>query len=152
VDEHAEALADAVERVLPAWVERSVCSLVTAYRGALDAETIRAAREAGERARREVGAELRALLSLDVDAQRTNPLSVLRGAVRYPTDVLRQLGIPEVVRDAFAERAFPHDVYDLSPASWRDVDESLHDLGIVWGAAKAQQHLRRRRAEGRLDP
>jgi hypothetical protein len=151
VDEYAEALTEAVEKALPGWVERSVRGLLIAYRGAADADTMAAARAAGELARTEVGAELRALLSLDVDEQRRNPLAVLRGAVRYPTAVLRAAGVPEVVREEFAERTFPEDVYDLSPATWKDIDESVHDVGIIWGAWKAQQHLQRRRAEGKLD-
>ena len=89
--------------------------------------------------------EVRHLLSLDVDAQRTNPLSVVRSAVRYPTEVLRSAGVPPVRRDEFAERAFPDDIYDLSPASFADVDPSLHEPGVVWGAAKAHIHLTRHR-------
>lgn len=151
-DRYAEELAAAVERALPRWVEREVRRLMTAFRGGIDADTLAAARAAGVQARDEVGARLRALLCTDIDEQRTNPLAVLRGAVRYPTEVLRAAGVPPVVRDEWDERAFPDDVYGLSPAGWKDVDESLHEPGLVWGAWKAQQHLRRRRAEGRLEP
>jgi hypothetical protein len=87
---------------------------------------------------------------MDVDDQRTNPLTILRRAVSYPTAVLRDSGVPEVVRDDFRERAFPADVYDLSPATWGDVDESLQEPGLIWGAWKAKTVLERRRAEGRL--
>ena len=105
-----------------------------------------AARDAGERARVEVGAAVRALLETDVDAQRTNPLSLLRDAVRYPTMVLQSAGVPAVAsRDDFAARAFPEDVYDLAPATWSDVDPALQDPGITWGAWKAYVHLSRRR-------
>jgi hypothetical protein len=89
---------------------------------------------------------VRALLASDIDAQRTNPLSLLRGAVRYPTAVLRDAGVaPTGQRDEFAVRAFPDDVYDLAPATWTDVDESLQEPGIAWGAWKAYTHLSRRR-------
>ena len=108
-----------------------------------------AARAAGTRARADVGARLRALFAEDIDAQRTNPLAVLRGAVRYPTAVLEAAGVPPVVRDEFAERAFPADVYDLAPATWRDIDDSLYEPGLVWSAWKAKTFLDRRRAEGR---
>ena len=74
---------------------------------------------------------------------------MLRGAVRYPTAVLEAAGVPPVVRDEFAERAFPADVYDLAPATWRDLDESVHEPGLVWGAWKAKTFLDRRRQEGR---
>jgi hypothetical protein len=107
---------------------------------------MRAAAEAGARARAEVGPRVRRLLALDIDEQRTNPLSLLRDAVRYPTDVLRAAGVPAVEgRDDFAVRAFPDDVYDLAPATWADVDPSLQDPGITWGAWKAYTHLSRRR-------
>ena len=51
-------------------------------------------------------------------------------------------------RDEFAERTFPDDVYDLSPASFADVDPALHEPGLMWGAAKAHVILHRRRSEG----
>jgi hypothetical protein len=91
---------------------------------------------------------VRLVLEADIDDQRTNPLAVLRRAVRYPTDVLRAAGVPEVVRDAFAEAHEPDDVYDLSPASFADIDPALHEPGLVWGAAKAHVHLHRRREDG----
>ena len=70
---------------------------------------------------------------------------VLRAAVRYPTAVLRRAGVPPVVRDEFRERAFPEDSYDLAPAGWKDVDESLHEPGIIWGAWKAKTVMDRHR-------
>jgi hypothetical protein len=48
-----------------------------------------------------------------------------------------------VERDPFAERAFPDDLYDLSPASFADVDPELAEVAITWGAAKAFVHKRR---------
>ena len=141
----ADALVDAVEAALPSWVERAVASRA----GLVDAELRAAAADAGTRAAADVGAELRTLLADDVDQQRANPLAVLRQAVRYPTEVLAAAGVPPVARDEFAERAFPSDVYDLSPATWSDIDPSLHERGIVWGAAKAHVVLARRRREGK---
>jgi hypothetical protein len=122
-----------------------------AWSGTFPADVLASAQAAGDAAAAQVGDEVAALLAMDVDAQRTNPLAVLRGAVRFPSGVLRDAGVPEVVRDGFAERSFPDDVYDLSPATWRDFGEDVHDAGIVWGAWKAQTVLRRRRAEGKLD-
>ncbi|MEO7555966.1 MAG: hypothetical protein ABIV94_05100, partial [Acidimicrobiales bacterium] len=74
---------------------------------------------------------------------------LLRRAVRYPTAVLAAAGVPPVVRDAFAERAFPDDDYGLTPATFADVDPALHEPGLAWGAAKAHVHLSRRRTEAR---
>jgi hypothetical protein len=136
VQSHATALADAVVDALPGWVERSVAS-----RGGPDLAD--AAREAGRRAAEEVGAQVRALVEADIDEQRTTPLSLLRGAVRYPTDVLRAAGVPPVDRDPIQARLLPDDIYDLSPATFADVDPALAEPGMIWGAAKAMEHRRR---------
>jgi hypothetical protein len=146
---HAAALAEGIERALPGWVVRSVVGLADAWRPGLGSTLVGPAAEAGEAAARDVGPEVRALLSLDVDAQATGPLAVLRTAVRYPTEVLEAAGVPHVVRDEFAERAFPDDAYGLAPAAFADLDPGLHEAGLVWGAAKAHVVLARRRAEGR---
>jgi hypothetical protein len=149
VDEYAAALAEAVDEVLPSWVERSVTRLELAWRGDVPPDVAAAAAAAGQEARREIGARLRRLLETDIDEQWTGPLDVLRAAVAYPTAVLQAAGVPAVKRDEFAEHAFPDDLYDLTPATWSDVDERLHEPGLVWGAWKAKQFLDRRRAEGR---
>lgn len=144
--QHGQELADVVEQVIEGWVLRCVATRWSQFHGVdlppqLTAEATRVATVA----RREVGAELRSLLAADLDAQRSGPLSVLRGAVRFPTAVLRAAGVAPVVRDAFAERAFPADDYDLSPAAFSDLDPALHDPGLRWGAAKAYAALHRRR-------
>lgn len=144
----AGALADAVEQVLPGWVERSVERLAVAYHGELAADVRDAASDAGRRAAAEVGGRVRALLRQDVEDQRANPLAVLRGAVRYPAAVLRGAGVPPVVRSEWDERAFPDDDYGLVPATWADIDPALHEPGLVWSAAKAHTVLVRRRREG----
>lgn len=143
VEEQARALADGVEEAVPGWVVRSVERLVVAYRGRADPAVTAAARAAGERARADVGARVRALLEADVDEQRTTPLSILREAVRYPAEVLRRAGVPPVERDEFAEARFPDDDYDLTPATFADVDPGLAEPGLAWGAAKAWTHRRR---------
>ncbi len=134
-------LAAAVDRVLPGWVVRSV----RRFRDDLDVE----AAAAGEEARLEIGARMRRLLETDLDQQRSNPLAVLRTATRYPTQVLFAAGVPGVMREPFAVQAFPEDVYNLSPATWSDIDPALPDYGIAWSAWKAHEFLRRRRAEGK---
>jgi hypothetical protein len=106
-------------------------------------EVLEAARDAGRRAAVEVGADVRALVEADIDDQRTTPLSLLRAAVRYPTEVLQAAGVPPVERDAVQERLLPGDVYDLSPATFADVDPTLAEPGMLWGAAKALAHRRR---------
>jgi hypothetical protein len=143
---HARALADATEAAIPRWVRRSVERVIGNARAAALAERV----DLAARAARDDGApRVRELLLTDVDAQRTGPLQILRSLVRYPTEVLRAAGAAPVPRDEFSRESFPDDDYDLAPASFADVDPSLHDLGIVWGAAKAHVVLARRRREGR---
>jgi len=136
---YARDLADAIELVLATWVVRCVQRRLDP----VPADVLAAAHAAGRRARDDVLPDVRALLEADIDEQRTTPLAILRGAVRYPTAVLREAGVPEVRRDEFAVPAFPDDVYDLAPATFDDVDPSLHEPGLVWGAAKAHVHLQR---------
>ena len=102
-----------------------------------------AAADAGQRAADEVGEAVRRLLERDVDDQGTTPLSLLRGAVRYPSAVLEDAGVPPVGRDEVQEALFPEDRYDLAPATFADVDPSLAEPGLVWGAAKAFAHRQR---------
>jgi hypothetical protein len=147
---YATALADGVEAALPAWVEASVRRVWGgASVRALPADVAAAARAAGQAAVADVVPDLRALLALDVDEQRTNPLSIVRRATRHPTAVLHEAGVAPVDRDAEAVRQFPDDAYDLTPMAFADLDPDLQDLGITWGAAKAHVHLAKRRAEGR---
>jgi len=128
-------LADAVEAALPGWV----AACVAARAQGLEDE----ARAAGERAVVDVLPGLRALLAADVDEQRTTPLALLRGVVRYPTEVLRAAGVPPVPRDAFAAERFPDDPYDLTPASFADFGPEVGEAGLAWGAAKAWEHKQR---------
>jgi hypothetical protein len=145
----ATGLADGIQRVLGPWVVRNVERIMEAWQGTCPEEIQQAAAAAAVRATDEVMPAVRALLATDVDEQRGNPLALLRPAVRYPTGVLRAAGVPGVVRDAEAERQFPDDDYDLTPASFAEIDRSLHEPGMAWGAAKAHVVLQRRRAEGR---
>ena len=142
LEEHAVALADAIDDVLPGWVERCVRSRLTT----VPRHVAAAAKEAGERARAEVGGAVRELLLRDVDDQRGNPLALLRAAVRYPTEVLLAAGATVVERDKFSRERFPNDDYDLTPANWSDIHPSLNELGITWGAAKAFEHKRRHKS------
>ncbi len=145
---YAAALADGVVQALPGWVERSVAERHAAWSGSVPPAVAAAAHDAGRRAAADVGGRVRALLARDVDDQPTGPLALLRGAVRHPTDVLRAAGVPPRPRDEVARRLHPDDDYDLAPAAFADLDPSLHEPGITWGAAKAHVVLARRRREG----
>jgi hypothetical protein len=140
-----EALAEAIEAAVPSWVERRVRDLLVAYAGRADAVAVERARAAGRRAAAELGPELRRLLGMDVDRQRANPLALVRRAVSYPTEVLAAAGVPPVVRDDYDEAHFPDDVYGLTPWTFTDLDPSLRDVALVWGAAKARASMVRHR-------
>jgi hypothetical protein len=142
---YADDLVVAVDAAIAGWVERSVRAVLAAQGLALDAAGSERLATASGAARDEGTARLRQLLAQDIDEQRTNPLSVLRALVRHPTGVLQAAGARPVARDEFAQRNFPDDVYDLTPAAFADVDPSLHEPGLLWGAAKAHVHLARRR-------
>lgn len=141
--EYARALAEGIEAALEAWVVRCVERLVVAWSGSFSEKIAAASHVVGATAAAEVGAELRRLLATDIDDQWTTPLDLVRSAVRYPTALLVELGVPPVERDEFSVLRFPRDVYALTPASFADLDPSLAETGIVWGAAKAFEHKRR---------
>ena len=87
-DELSAAVGPAVER----WVRRSIDALLVAAAVDRTAAMADAIERAAVDARAHVAAELAEFLALDVDDQRTNPLAVLRSAVRFPTEVLREAG------------------------------------------------------------
>lgn len=143
---YAEALADGIESALAPWVERLVVDRWSAWSGVEPDEGVRSsARSAGVEAAAVIVPRVRALLALDIDEQRTGPLDIVRAAVPWPTAALASLGVPVPERDEFAVRMFPDDVYDLMPASFAELDQTLLEAGIAWGAAKAHIHLARRR-------
>jgi hypothetical protein len=141
---YGSVLADRIEEALPRWVAASVARIMTAWAGTVPPSVADAASAAGIEAAREVGPRVRALLAADIDEQHSTPLATVRAlAVRHPTSVLQAAGVPPVSRDEAAETLFPDDIYDLVPASFADLDPSLVDAGLRWGAAKAFEHKRR---------
>jgi len=146
---YADELADGIDAALPGWVEAQVRRIMLAWSGGFPDDVRAEAGRAGIAARDELGPRVRALLALDIDEQRSNPMTILRTAAAYPTAVLRSVGVPPVQRDSSAEAQFPDDDYDLVPTRFADLDPALHEPGLHWGAAKAHVHLQRRRAEGR---
>lgn len=146
VEEAATLLADGVIAALPGWVERCVAS--GCERAGVTARELGApARAAGLQCAAEIGPPLRDLLATDVDEQQSTPLSVLRSAVRFPTQVLADGGVRAPDRDDFDASRFPDDPYGLTPASFADIDPALGPIGIAWGAAKAFEVLQRRRSQ-----
>lgn len=135
-------LVEAAVAALPGWVERSVVGrLPPALDDARSADLMILVETAGAAAadegRRGLEDAVRREPGIDHGPA---PLQVLRSLVSHPTAVLRSLEIPEPERAPFDRQAFPDDVYDLSPATWADIDPALHEPGIAWGAATAYLH------------
>lgn len=144
-------LITAIERVIEEWLLRVAVDRCRDHHGEVSDEFVGVATAAAREGARRTIDRLHSALEVDVDAQRVNPLQILREAVRFPSEVLRQANVPPSERDEFDERINPDDIYGIAPAHWNDIDESLTEPGIVWGAAKAGTVLQRRRAEGKLD-
>ena len=144
-------LIGAIEKVVERWLLRVAVDLYRAHCGDVSPEFLESATTAAREGGRWTVERLRSTLDVDVDAQRVNPLQTLREAVRFPSEALRAAGVPPIVRDEYDERINPDDIYGIAPAHWNDIDESLTEPGIIWGAAKASTVLQRRRAEGKLD-
>ena len=137
LDGYAVDLATGVAAAIGPWVRNSIARIADQWQTGLSAQLTDAAQAAAEAATAAVAPAVHQLLAQDVELQRSNPLAIVRRAVRYPTEVLADAGVPPVVRDAFAVETFPDDLYDLTPGSFTDLDESLGETGIAWGAAKA---------------
>jgi hypothetical protein len=104
-------------------------------RARLDADAI----AAGEIAAARVVRQLESFFATPPAEQTTTPLSIVRSATREVTAVLDAAGIPPVERDEFAERIFPDDRYDVTPATLSDLgDDDLGPLQLAWGLAKAK--------------
>lgn len=145
--EPPELLLATAQRVVAPWLRRITTD--AARRGGVDVDALAGLDAMVDRTATRTLDELADLLGRDVDDQQTNPLSVLRAAVDGPTELLLAHGVPARPADPFLVERFPDDVYGLGPAAWADIDDELHEPGIVWGAWKAMTVLRRRREEGR---
>lgn len=139
---HALNLVTSIEGVVGDWIRWSIADR------APELATSASADHAVSEGAAALSSELRSLLSQDIAEQTEGPLQVLRRGVRFATTVLAEANTPHTPRDNFAQRAFPDDVYNLAPASFGEVHPSLHEPGLIWGAAKAHVHLRRRREAG----
>jgi hypothetical protein len=131
-----------VARTMPEWVVTKIAFIADAWgrldddaRARLDADAV----AAGDAATARVVTALRDLFATPPMEQRTTPLEIVRTATREVTSVLSASGIPPVERDEFVVRAFPDDLYDVTPATLADLgDEDLGPLQLAWGLAKAK--------------
>jgi len=136
-------LGAAIEASLDAWVNRLLDEhLAGSGQPAIESEALSMV---VAETRAEVTPELRRIFAADVDDGAGNPLAALRDGVGPMTRALIARQCPRPERDPFHQSAFPNDPYGLGPASFADIDPSLHEPGLRWGAARAHVHLRRRR-------
>lgn len=81
---------------------------------------------------------LEELLSRPFSEQHRGPLELFQAAMSFPTAALASAGVEPRRRDSVAASALPGDVYDLAPASSRDLGDEVWALHLSWGAAKAR--------------
>lgn len=136
-------LAAAAAIAIPRYVERSVRAVVGRRGGSLDEGQEELVRIAGQTAVAAIVPAIERLADDDVDAQQTTPLALLREAFHFPTQLMQAWGEVPEERDAFSRRAFPDDHYAILPSSFREIDGSLFEPGLAWGAAKAKAHIAR---------
>ena len=77
------------------------------------------------------------LLAQPFEQQSRGPLEVFQEAMIFPTRILQTHGLPPAPRDVVATRALPGDLYDLAPASSRDLGEQAWTAHLAWGVIKA---------------
>ena len=126
---YAQPIYDALGTAVPEWVSRCLSRFEIAVG------------QAGDDAWTLIATDLHRALDLANTQPGPNPLAVLRRAASVPTRLLHAAGVSPPSRDEFNVRRSPDDVYDLEPATWRDFGDHIHDLGIIWGAAKTHAHL-----------
>ncbi len=143
------ALYEAIAPRLGPYVADAVRRQLEGAGRPVGAGEIAAGEVAAHRCEERVLPALRELLSADVDAQATTPLSLVRRALDEATVALMQLGLDPPVRDRFSLEAFPADRYGLYPASIAVLGPQVEELAITWGAAKAMAHRRRHRNKER---
>ena len=144
VDEYSQRLFDALSGSLEPWLRRSFDRVVSDQEMVPRVDLGRRDEVIGDATRVTLD-RLRQLLETDVLEQRHNPLQIIRSATESVTAELRDLGARPVERDEFQQRSFPGDAFGLCPATWVDIDESLAEVGLEWGAWKAATVITRRR-------
>jgi len=139
---YADELYAAVVDAIPGWVRRLTTERAAAGGASVDPAALD---DVSAETRDVVVPELGRILNADVDHGAGSPLAAVRSGVGPMTALLEQVGAAKPPRDEFVANAFPDDPYDLGPAAFSDIDPGLHEPGLIWGAARAHVHLRRRR-------
>lgn len=146
MDQYSTRLLETSDGVVAQWVERLIRKHCDEQKIS-DLEVGDLLISVKSQVSKEVHDSLSELLTLDVLEQRTNPLAIFRLATRSISEFLARVGCTPVVRDEFDERSFPDDVFGLSPATWADIDETMVEPGIEWGAWKAATIMMRKKKQ-----
>ncbi len=97
--------------------------------------TVEAAITSGQTA---LAADLAAWADQPAPRQRTVPMQLFREALADPTTALADLGVVPVARDEPSRRSLPGDLFDLAPASARELGEAAWEVVSAWGIARAK--------------
>lgn len=120
-------------------LQRLVNSYTHYVRGRLgDSAMVESMDAALEQGREWLAGALEELLSLPFREQRRGPLEIFQEAMRFPTACLQRADVEPAQRDPVKSSALPGDIYDLAPASSRDLGEEVWVVHLAWGAAKAR--------------
>lgn len=144
LEDYPRALCESVIEAYPTWLASRISAIAN---GAIPAETIA---DVAKSCADSMAPQLIDLLATDVDAQRSNPLQVLRLSTVEANNLLKNAAVVPPRRDEFEVSAMPHDEYAIGPLTWLDLGETVHEAGISWGAWKAATVLTRRREEGKI--
>jgi hypothetical protein len=91
-----------------------------------------------EAATADLSSALETMLAAPHADQRRSPLELVRTATHRLTRALDAAGAPPVARDGDDVEIHPEDIYNLYPASSRDLGEEAWRAHIQWGVAKAR--------------
>jgi hypothetical protein len=138
--EYASALSAAMIELVPKWIEAVIAARAPEPGSAATRDAVDRLRSLAQTL---TTTELSRLLESDIDDQWSSPLEIVRSLVPALTAELHELDAPAVPRDPRSIELMVQDVYAITPATFADIDPSLHPLGLAWGAAKAHVHLRR---------
>ncbi|MCP4305133.1 MAG: hypothetical protein GY788_09725 [bacterium] len=123
-------LAAALVAAFPSYIQQRLGLLGVALDDDLDAVV---ATTVGD-----LAGALQALANVPPQSQVKSPLELVREATIPITGALSSRGIAAPDRDEWTVAAHPEDVYDLYPASSRDLSEEAWRLHVAWGIDKAR--------------
>lgn len=147
-DDYSGHLLAAIVAAVPGWVSRTIGTRVDRQSGPDERDVEASIDVASREMVAGVHGALERLFAEDVEAQRVNPLQILRDQASCVTRELTKLGARPAQRDEFDRVSQPDDVYGIGPVTWRDLGEAVHDAGITWGAWKAATVMMRHRENG----